>query len=86
MRMIILKEGDKIHLKNKNGIYTVVNVNKDSVDISCKKWIARENYPKFIPTKNVPYSEINCLAGGGHNRRKFETYDIKSLSITKQLN
>jgi hypothetical protein len=84
--MIILEEGDKIHLKNKNGMYTIVNVNKNSVDISCKKWIARADHPNFIPTQNVPYSEINCLAGGGHNRRRFETYDIKSLSMTKQLN
>ena len=84
--MIILKEGDKIHLKNKNGIYTVVRVNKNSVDISCKKWIAINDYPNFIPTKTVLYSEIKCLAGGGHNKRKSETYVIKSLSMNIELN
>jgi len=77
--MIILKEGDKIHLKEKNGIYTVVNIHQNSVDISCNAWIRRANYPKFIPTKNILYSEIHCLAGGWKNRRKFETYEVKPL-------
>jgi hypothetical protein len=72
-RLTELEEGDMIHLKQKRGTYTVVNVTSIGVYVSCKVWIARANYPDIIPTKFFEYSDIKCLAGGNYNRRVFKT-------------
>lgn len=66
-RVIGLKEDCKIHIKNKNGIYTVVAIETTGVHVSCHAWIARANHPNVIPTKFYKYNEIKCLAGGFHN-------------------
>lgn len=70
--MIILQEGDRIHLKDKNGMYTIVKTENTGLHISCKTWIARANYPDIIPTKFISYGDVKCLAGGFNNTRTFE--------------
>ena len=64
MALITLREGMRIHLKEKNGMYTVVKVWDDGVDISSKAQIARAGYPAIIPTTFVEFNDIKCLAGG----------------------
>lgn len=67
MKVILLKEGDRIHLKNKQGIYTVVLPLNDCIYISCKVWQARANHPEYIIKKKINYTDIKCVAGGNHN-------------------
>jgi hypothetical protein len=78
--MIILQEGDRIHLKTFNGIYTVIKIEENGVYISCGIWIARNSHHKYIPHKFIPYSDIKCLAGGVANFRKNRNLNFRCLS------
>lgn len=51
--------GNRVHLKSKNGTYTVTSLNKDTFTITCAKWHGQ--------TKDIPYSDFHCLAGGMYN-------------------
>lgn len=53
---------DKIHLHSRNGIYTIVEIDRESIVITCKKWIETSN-----PTLKVHKSDFKCLAGGIKN-------------------
>lgn len=53
---------DKIHLHSRNGIYTIVEIDRESLVITCKKW----QYTDF-PTLKVHKSDFKCLAGGIKN-------------------
>jgi hypothetical protein len=66
--MIILKEGNRIHLKNKVGLYTVVLALNDCLYISCRSWQARANHPELIVHKKIKYTDVKCVAGGINNR------------------
>ena len=83
--MIVLEEGDKIHLKSKEGMYTVVATRINGLYISCKMWQAINNHPKFIVKKWIEYSDIKCLAGGLHNRRDLQYTYIYSLETKGML-
>lgn len=65
-RITILEEGYKIHLKSVQGMYTIVKVFEDGVAVTCAAWQARNNYPKFIVWKLIPYDDVKCIAGGRH--------------------
>ena len=82
--LIILQEGDKIHLKSKEGIYTVVKTESNGVHVSCKTWINNQGRPDIIPTEFFAFNEIKCLAGGYHNTREFERYPINHIAVNKQ--
>jgi len=86
MKITLLSEGDKIHLKDKEGIYTVVATCYDGLYISCLKWQAINNYPEFIVKKWIKYSDIKCLAGGGHNYgRDIQTVTRRFVGTKGQL-
>jgi hypothetical protein len=53
---------DKIHLYSRNGIYTIVEIDRESLVITCKKW----QYTDF-PTLKVHKADFKCLAGGIKN-------------------
>jgi hypothetical protein len=53
---------DKIHLHSRNGIYTIVEIDRESLVITCKKW----QYTDF-PTLKVHKADFKCLAGGIKN-------------------
>lgn len=53
------KVGDKIHLKSKDGIYTITSVSDHYVTISCKKWEI-EGKCNMLVNKD----DIKCKAGG----------------------
>ena len=67
MRYIVLKEGMRIHLKTREGMYTIVKVDNNGIHYSAKVWIARANYPDIIPTKYALFTDVKCLAGGYNN-------------------
>ena len=80
-RIIILHNNDRIHLKSKQGIYTVVMTMPNSLYISCRTWQARANHPNFIVKKEIKYSDIKCLAGG-MNRIRVKVYS-NNLPLTQ---
>lgn len=60
-----LKNGDKIHIKSRNGIYTFLKKNKwfGEIYITCKRWKYEDN-----PIRVTSYDDFKCLAGGIWNR------------------
>ena len=62
-----LKNGDKIHLKSHNGIYTFLKKDKwaGEIYITCNRWRYEEN-----PTRVTSYNDFKCLAGGVWNLNK----------------
>jgi predicted nucleic-acid-binding Zn-ribbon protein len=56
------KVDDKIHLHSRHGIYTIVDIGKDFLVVTCKKW----QYTDF-PTLKVHKADFKCLAGGIKN-------------------
>mgnify|MGYP003642670197 CR=1 FL=1 len=63
-----LKKGDRIHLKDKNGMYTVHKTFEKGMFITCNNWQAINNHPKEIVKKYVYYNEVSRLAGGYNNK------------------
>lgn len=53
---------DKIHLHSRHGIYTISDIGKDFLVVTCKKW----QYTDF-PTLKVHKADFKCLAGGIKN-------------------
>jgi len=85
--MIILEINDQIHLKSIRGIYTILGFYEQGIIISDRKSIARANYPKYIPTKQVLFSDVKCFAGGFNApRRTIKTIEIKTLDYEKKTN
>jgi hypothetical protein len=56
------KVDDKIHLHSRHGIYTISDIGKDFLVVTCKKW----QYTDF-PTLKVHKADFKCLAGGIKN-------------------
>jgi hypothetical protein len=64
------KVGDKVHLKDKNGIYTISDIienndifgNDTVVRLTCNTWEHTDR-----PFRSFDLSCIKCLAGGLHN-------------------
>lgn len=59
------KVGDKIHLKEKMGMYTIHSINGDDVVITCKKW--QYNPKESDKYRYIKLDAIKCLAGGFNN-------------------
>jgi hypothetical protein len=59
------KVGDRIHLKEKMGMYTIHSINNDDVVITCKKW--QYNPKESDKYRFVKLDDIKCLAGGFQN-------------------
>lgn len=60
----IYKNGDRIHIKSLNGIYTIRNVITSGIlEIGCKRW----DYEKR--TEIIPAEEVQCFAGGRNRIR-----------------
>jgi hypothetical protein len=59
---IVYRVGDKIHLKEKDGIYTINEIDKDSVRLTCNTW---QYTPE--PIRWYHLEDIKCLAGGTNN-------------------
>ena len=57
--------GDRIHLKEKMGVYTIHAIIGDEVIITCKKW--QYNPKESEKYRSVTLDQIKCLAGGLHN-------------------
>jgi len=55
----VYKPGQKIHFKNKEGIYEIVSINNGVVTVKCNKWQYDE-----IKTRLFLVKDIKCLAGG----------------------
>jgi hypothetical protein len=56
------KVGDKIHLHDKDGIYTIHEVNGDDFSLTCGTWKYTDK-----PVRYFHISGIKCLAGGINN-------------------
>ena len=61
--LIPYRVGDKIHIHSRRGIYEIVEIQKDYVKITCKKW----SYDKD-PYHLIAKSDFKCLAGGIYNQ------------------
>jgi hypothetical protein len=57
--------GDKIHLKEKMGVYIISNIEGNDVWITCKKW--QYNPKESDRFRKISMDSIKCLAGGLHN-------------------
>lgn len=53
---------DKIHIHSRQGIYEIIGISDEFIEISCNKWKYADKKSIFIP-KN----DFKCLAGGLHN-------------------
>ena len=62
-----LRNGDKIHLKSRNGIYTFLKRDKwtGEIFITCNRWRYEDN-----PIRVTTYNDFKCLAGGVWNLKK----------------
>lgn len=65
------KIGDRIHLKEKGGIYTIHEIisdekhfDEDIIRLTCSIWTYTDR-----PIRSYPISSIKCLAGGIHLSR-----------------
>jgi hypothetical protein len=61
------KQGDKIHLENKEGIYTIFSIseNGNTFYLTCGTWQCSDR-----PIRAYDKALIKCLAGGKHNLNK----------------
>jgi len=67
----------RIHLKSRQGIYTVVSSNKTHIVITCHRWNALANHPKEQVTKTVSINDYKCLVGApGDKKRRAEAKSI----------
>ena len=62
---VTYKVGDRIHLKEKMGMYIIHSINNDDVVITCKKW--QYNPKESDKYRFVKLDDIKCLAGGFEN-------------------
>jgi hypothetical protein len=62
---VTYKVGDRIHLKEKMGMYTIHSINNDDVVITCKKW--QYNPKESDKYRFIKLDDIKCLAGGFEN-------------------
>lgn len=62
---VTYKVGDRIHLKEKMGMYTIHSINDDNVVITCKKW--QYNPKESDKYRVIKLDAIKCLAGGFQN-------------------
>jgi hypothetical protein len=51
--------GDKIHIKSRQGIYTVVKTTRNEIFLTCKIWSYSET-----PIRVTTYDDFKCFAGG----------------------
>ena len=59
----VYKPGDYIHLHTRRGMYQIVEIHKNSVTLTCKKWEKlKQGYVV------LPIGYIKCLAGGNWNK------------------
>jgi hypothetical protein len=58
------KVGDRVHLNDKDGIYTVHEVNGDDISLTCSTWKYTDK-----PIRYFHISGIKCLAGGINLRK-----------------
>lgn len=67
---LVIRAGDTVHLKNKNGSYRVVAMSGKTVAISCQKWVDQFNRKE---RKNIfdviLMSEVKCLHGNNERLR-----------------
>jgi hypothetical protein len=56
--------GDKVHLHDKDGIYTVESVNGDIINLTCSIWKYTSS-----PVRSYHKACIKCFAGGVNNFR-----------------
>jgi hypothetical protein len=54
--------GDRIHIHSRQGMYEIVDIDKDTITITCNKWGYSD-----VPTHVVLKEDFKCLAGGRHN-------------------
>lgn len=59
---IIYRTGDKIHLKEKDGIYTINEIENDCIRVTCNTW-----QHALEPNRWYHLEDIKCLAGGINN-------------------
>ena len=57
-----IRVGDRIHIHSRQGIYTVEEIRKSSIVITCKVWQHSDH--KYV---EVDFADFKCLAGGLHN-------------------
>lgn len=62
---VTYKVGDKIHLKDKMGMYVIHDIQDNSVIITCKKW--HYNPKESDKYRVITIDQIKCLAGGYEN-------------------
>ena len=62
---VTYKVGDRIHLKEKMGIYVIHSIQGNTVIITCKKW--QYNPKESDKYRTVALDDIKCLAGGLNN-------------------
>jgi len=62
---VTYKVGDRIHLKEKMGIYVIHSIQGNTVIITCKKW--QYNPKESDKYRTVSLDDIKCLAGGLNN-------------------
>ena len=63
------KEGDKVHLRTRNRIYTIVSSEVFMSVITCNKWQQEFNRnERNTPNEIVFNNSIKCLAGGNYNK------------------
>lgn len=58
----LFKLKDKIHIYSRRGIYEIISIFEDTIEITCKKWQYEEKKSIVISKK-----DFKCLAGGLHN-------------------
>lgn len=62
---VTYKVGDRIHLKDKMGIYQISYIQGNNVTITCKKW--QYNPKESDKYRAITLDDIKCLAGGLNN-------------------
>ena len=62
---VTYKVGDRIHLKEKMGIYQIHDIQDNTVIITCKKW--QYNPKESDRYRTITLDDIKCLAGGLNN-------------------
>lgn len=50
---IMVEIGDEIHIKSRNGCYTVSFIYPNGVEVNCKRWISLHKQPMFVEYENI---------------------------------
>jgi len=58
----LFRISDKIHITSRRGIYEIVAIYKDTIEITCNKWQYQDNKTMIISKE-----DFQCLAGGIKN-------------------